>query len=379
VRLNGRDVYLGPFGSPDSRRRYADLVASVAKGEAPKRSADPLGRFTVAELCDLYEQHAESYYRPGPSHRSHPTYLRIKNWVVEIAQRYGHLPADEFGPRSLRDVRDRWAASGRLCRAEVNRRQGDVVRMFRWGVAEELVAASTLNALKALAGLRAGKSEARETAPRTACTDEQIAAVLPHLTPPAASLVRMLRATGMRPDEACRMRIADIDATGEVWTYRVAEHKNSHRGHQRIVPLNATAQAIVRQHRLRPDGTERPDDAYLFDPAEGGRRNAYGRFLPNGLYQSLQDACDAADIDAFSPYAIRHRVGTELRSKLGIEAVEAVLGQRTPSVAERYSRDKTQRAMAAAASIWVSTENTAFCAISDTVGIGNACNERGDC
>src|SRR5262249_8593843 len=153
------------------------------------------------------------------------------------------LPAVQFGPRALRELRDRWAESGRLCRYEVNRRTRQVVRVFRWGVAEELVPPSTLEALRALEGLRAGRTPARDNEPRRPCTDAQIRAILPHLPKPAASIVRLLRATGMRPDEACRLRMSEVETSGSIWVYRPKEHKTSYRGHERFVPLNSEAQA----------------------------------------------------------------------------------------------------------------------------------------
>jgi integrase len=192
--------------------------------------------------------------------------------------------------------------------------------MFRWGVAEELVPSPTLHARAALEGLRFGQTSAREHPPRRPCSDAQIAAALTRLPPPAAALLRMLRATGMRPDEACRMRLRDIDASGDIWLYRLDSHKTAYRGHERVVPLNADAQAIVRSLMARPDGSPRPLDAFLFDPAEGVRANRFGRFVPNGLLQAVRRACDAAGVERFVPYAVRHLVATELRNRLGIEA-----------------------------------------------------------
>jgi integrase len=354
VRVAGRDLYLGPYGSPESRQRYARLLAELAAPRpvaAPDAAAPVRAEFSVAELCEAHARWAERRYRPRLHGAKHST-MYLARWIArEVAERYGRLPVSSFGPRTLRELRDSWAASGRFCRREVNRRQHCVARMFRWGVAEELVPPSTLQALAALPGLRLGEAEVRDNPPRRPCSDAQVAAVLPWLDPPAAALLRLLRATGMRPDEACRLRLCDVDTSGAVWLYRLDEHKTAHRGHERVVALNEAAQAAIRERMTRPDGTPRPLDAFAFDPADAGKPNRHGRYLPNTLYQVLRDACDEAGIERFSPYAIRHAVATELRNRLGIEAVEAVLGQRSPAVAERYSRDKTARAIEAVRSI----------------------------
>ncbi|MDZ4685396.1 MAG: hypothetical protein SH850_10070 [Planctomycetaceae bacterium] len=50
VRIAGKDYYLGPYGSEDSRRKYGELVAQLASG----RTIDP-----VAVTADSSD--------PGPS------------------------------------------------------------------------------------------------------------------------------------------------------------------------------------------------------------------------------------------------------------------------------------------------------------------------
>ncbi|MFM7167866.1 MAG: hypothetical protein ACKO3T_21690, partial [Planctomycetaceae bacterium] len=80
VRLNGRDIYLGPYGSEESRIRYAEVVSSAVSG-AP---VDPLrpsaGRAgqrgnlepdpgpTVGEICLVFLQHAKSHYVKNGQH-----------------------------------------------------------------------------------------------------------------------------------------------------------------------------------------------------------------------------------------------------------------------------------------------------------------------
>ena len=51
------------------------------------------------------------------------------------------------------------------CRSEINRRVGRIVRMFKWGVSEELVPPLVYEALRTVPGLRKGRSGAREKPP----------------------------------------------------------------------------------------------------------------------------------------------------------------------------------------------------------------------
>jgi integrase len=72
-----------------------------------------------------------------------------------------------------------------------------------------------------------------------------VAATLPFLTPHLRAMVELQRLTGMRPGEACRLRLGEVDRTGEVWVYRPAHHKTAHHGKARAVHLGPRAQALV--------------------------------------------------------------------------------------------------------------------------------------
>jgi integrase len=64
----------------------------------------------------------------------------------------------------------------------------------------------------------------------------------------------------MRPGEACSIRWADIDRTGEVWLYSPAQHNLAYRNEARIIPLGPKAQAVLAEFP-----TERPHDI-IFSP-----------------------------------------------------------------------------------------------------------------
>lgn len=68
-RINGKDHYLGPFGSEESRQRYGELVAQHASGRiidpiaVTPNPADPGP--AIAELWLAFLQFAETYYVNG--------------------------------------------------------------------------------------------------------------------------------------------------------------------------------------------------------------------------------------------------------------------------------------------------------------------------
>jgi len=58
VRIDGKDHYLGPYDSAESRDRYEELI----RGWMLNQSADRFA-ITIDELALRYIQHCESYYR----------------------------------------------------------------------------------------------------------------------------------------------------------------------------------------------------------------------------------------------------------------------------------------------------------------------------
>lgn len=168
VTLSGRDVDLGPFGSPESKqldeRRIAEWLANGRRAAVPARGGD----LTVGEPVLAFALHAkgcddkatdEGTIRPG-----------LRRWV----RLYGDAPLTEFGPLGLKAVRQGMLAetrtnkrgeTSRLARPSINRMVQWIKTCVRWGVAEETVPSSVLHGLGAAAGLRRGRSEAREHDP----------------------------------------------------------------------------------------------------------------------------------------------------------------------------------------------------------------------
>jgi hypothetical protein len=62
VTINGRDLYLGKWGSAASRAEYDRLIAEfLANGRRLQSDADG----TVVEVLNAYRKFAEDYYRKG--------------------------------------------------------------------------------------------------------------------------------------------------------------------------------------------------------------------------------------------------------------------------------------------------------------------------
>jgi integrase len=178
-----------------------------------------------------------------------------------LRELYGHTLARDFGPLSLKTVRQKLIEAG-LCRNEVNKRTGRIVRAFKWAVENELVPPSVHHGLRAVSGLRRGRSAVRESEPVRPVPDSFVEAVRPHVSRQVWAMIELQRLTGMRPGEVCIMRSCDIDMTGRVWVYTPETHKTEHHGKERRIPLGPRAQNLLHPW-LRPELT-----AYLFSPRE---------------------------------------------------------------------------------------------------------------
>jgi integrase len=382
VRLGGKDVYLGRWGSPEATEAYDRALAEwLAAGRPVARpKAQPEDGPTVADLAAAYWRHAETYYRGN----SELNCIRLA--MRPLVRLYGDVQASDFSPLKLKSLREHLIQSG-LTRSGVNSRIGRVKRMYRWGVGEELVPAGVLHALQAVDGLRFGRTAARETDPVRPVPLDVIEQTLPHLPPVARDLVQLQLLLGCRPGELLDMRPADVDCSRSPWVYRPQSHKNRFRGHDRAIFVGPRAQELLEKYMTRDPET------HCFSPQEseqqrrdirtaarktplnqgnrtGTNRRKQPKRKPHGRYgvaayrRAVHRACDLAfpppaglDTAAvakwksqhrWGPHRLRHSRATELRQRYGLEVAGAVLGHRNLETAAIYAEKNITAAARAA-------------------------------
>jgi integrase len=350
------DVLLGPYATQASRLRYARVIEEWEAAGRRFPFSGGHAELTINELILAFWRYAEGYYRhPDGSLTSELAEYRYS--LKPLRAMYGHSRACQFGPLALKAVRQQMVEAG-LCRGLINRRVGRIRRVFKWAVAEELVPASTLPSLQAVAGLARGRSEARESSPVQPVPEEVARAVLPHVLPPVTAMIELQLLTGARPGEVCAMRACDLDVTGEVWLYRPPRHKTSWRGKQRVVPLGPRAQAIIKRFLVPDVG------AYLFSPARAmaersaslraarktkvqpsqvNRRKTRPKRRPGDRYttqsygRAVYAACKKAGVARWHPNQLRHTRATEIRRQFGLEGAQVMLGHSRADVTQIYA------------------------------------------
>jgi len=391
VTLSYHDVYLGPYGSPESHDRYRAAVNDwIARGRRPPLPADrPI---TVGEVLTRYLDFATEYYGKAAKELGH-----IGQIVRRIQEAFGETPARDFGPLRLKAVRERFIID-KWCRKHCNASVQRVKRIFKWATENELLPASIYNALETVEGLRYGRTEARESDPVRPVPDEWIDATLPHVLPDVAAMIQIQRLTGMRSGEITTMKTGNIDVTGPVWCYRPQRHKTQCHGHTREIWIGPRAQELLRRW-LRTNLTE-----YLFSPRHARteqfaacpthrrqpvkrphtKRRLNAAYTVSAYYAAIQTACDAADAEArgfkapfgcphcertwpswhglqvharkvhgvavprpelpgerivprWHPHQLRHGTATLIRKNFDLQAARAVLGQHSLAVTELYA------------------------------------------
>jgi integrase len=369
VRIDGRDHYLGKHGTPESEERYRRLIARyLTTGGVEEPKANTVDGPTVNELVAAFWTHLERTGRYMKEGRETSERGWFRDALRPLCATFGSLPAAEFGPRRLVELRTWMVEHGgrggtRLSRTTVNGRVRRIVQVFRWGASMEIVPTAAWHGLQAVRGLRRGESsKLRETGRVQPVAREDVEATLPHLSSQVAAMVQLQWLAGMRPAEVCNMRMAEVDMSGDVWVYRPAHHKTEHREQNCERFLGPKAQEVLRPF-LKADA-----QGFLFSPQEAERaRNderRAARTLPlwpshearrkdgcaphlsesysvRSYRQAIQRACALAGVESWSPNRLRHARATEVRKQFGLEAAQVVLGHATADVTQVYAeRDR---------------------------------------
>jgi integrase len=335
VTLNGRDHYLGQYGTPESRSKYEQLVGRwIAGGRRALR--EPEAGVTVNEVISAYWTHAGRHYRKHGQATTRLAAIRVASRAAR--KLFGTEPANLFGPAKFKAVRQVWIDKG-LKRSTCNL-YGQVLKgIFSWAVEEEMVPASVAHGLREVKGLGVGRTSAVESEAVRPVPGDVLESTLAVLPPRGVAMARLQLATGMRPGEVIRVRGRDVDRSLSVWVYTPAEHKTEHHGKARRIAIGPKGQAILGPWLDRA----KPDD-HCF--AAGGKVASAAAYR-----HMVYRACDQAGVARWSPNQLRHNYGTMIRRAEGLDAAQIMLGHSNADVTQVYAEADLAR-MAVIAGRW---------------------------
>ena len=259
VYHQGKKIYLGLYGTPESKAAYARLVAELQADPTAIPLSNRKRKVTVSELAVEFLDHAKV-------HCDTTTYDFYRIIVFDFLNKlYGdNFPVDDFKPRCLKLMRDAMIQSGRFCRRTVNRHTFRTISIFAWGVENDLVPEEIWRTLKVVNSLKKGYPGTFDHPEREAVPFEVVEATLPFMPPTVAAMVQLQYMTGMRPSEVFNMRVGDIDRThekGGLWHYVPQSHKTEQHIGKKPIPLGKAEQDLI-----EPYLTDKASDAAVFSP-----------------------------------------------------------------------------------------------------------------
>lgn len=328
VFLNGKAEYLGPYGSAESRTRYREIVKRWEQelDHDYKRYGAAAG-CSLVELVAAHAEFARQHYRtpdgdPTSEQRSFVLSLRPL-----LSDTYATLPADEFRPAHLKEIREALVHTG-LARKTVNQSIGRIRRLFRWAVGEELVSLATAGALAMVKDLAEGRTPAPDHDEVEPVPMRDLAAVLRFsgLRADVDAMIRLQYYCGARPGEVCRMLAEEVDQggivhvkkrkvqlPGGVWVFQPGRFKQKRTGRIVAYVLGRRAQAVLAPFLQN-------------EPVFGSPKKLGAAWSVSGYQHAIADACAAVGCGHWSPGQLRHNYLSRMDAAAGIQLASYAVG-----------------------------------------------------
>lgn len=350
VVINGRRHKLGVWGSQAAERRYLELVGGADPTPLKALPSDvPPDNPSVAELMVPFLKDILARFEDNRDEQAH-----FRGAMRVLKELFSELPADQFGPRRLRQVQAAMVEKG-WSRRYVNSQVGRVRRLFKWAAADERIDAGVHHALLTVEPLTKGRTKAPDPDPVEPVEDAVVDATIPHLNPVVADMVAIQRLCGCRPKELCSMTADQIDRSGDVWLYRPTSHKTTHHGKRRVIVIGPKVQRVLTPYLFgggslfRPP--RRPDSAYTADSYRQAVRRGCEKAWPAPKGLSHKEKLRWNREHRWAPNQLRHSVGTLVRREFGLEAAQHVLGHARADVTQVYAERDLAKAIEVARQI----------------------------
>lgn len=311
VWWKGKAKYFGKYGEPATDRaywRWRESLGTSANG----------GR-TLGELLNLYER-KKTLDRVRKS--------RLNNIRDALASISG-LEANSYSPSMFREHRAMVAGTGTRTARQVNDLMRFMRQIVKWGAGNNIVKPEVWQALGIIEPLETHEVE-KQSVERKPVLAEHVIATLPFLSDRAWAMVRLLMLTGGRPSEVVGMRKDELRCNGPLgtWFSELKSHKNSKRKKRRFLVFKKEAQDILTA-MIAISG----DSPWVF-PSEVKPGEHYAE---SSLRQAVGHACKPAGVLHWTPYQIRHLVGTDIATDQGLQEAARILGHHSVATTLIYA------------------------------------------
>jgi integrase len=292
----------------------------------------------VVALVNRFMDWAENTYPVG----TRSEWMNCRAALKHLNALDGKTQIANYGPMRLKALQQELARA-KKSRGYINSVCARVKRMFKWAVSEELAPAAIYHALATVPGLKAGRTQALEHAPRQPVPWEHVDPVLLELSDTVSDMVRLQWLTGARSQSICQAGPGQFNRDPQPWEWR-PRHKMESAGHELVIYLGPQAQKIVAPYLEL-------GQAYLFQPKHmsGQRARGYRSFYDAVSYlRAITRAIDrvnrarvkagADPIPYWTPHQLRHARATLLRASYGLEGSQAAIGHKSLAAHQIYAQ-----------------------------------------
>ena len=318
----------------DAGVRLAQAQQLLGKGVDPgaQTVSEHLAARHAETIADLVEEYLARYARPRKRSAAEDERILRK----DVLPRWETEKAAEITQRQvvklLNEIVDRGAP------IQANRTLAIVRRMFRFGVAQAIIATSPCDNIE---------MPSAENQRERALDDRDIKLLWDTLSdgplePNVRLILRMMLVTGQRKGEVIDLHREEIDYDRGLWVLPAARSKN---GREHLIPLSALARQVLVETAPGDNGylfpSRRTGEPYRGQSIDHATRHLFDpRSAPKQRSgQSIALPPLAGKMDRFVPHDLRRTVATRMR-ELGISRgdVKMVLNHVETDVTARYDR-----------------------------------------
>jgi integrase len=285
---------------------------------------------TLARLCAEYAAHAARVYRHEDGTQTGQA-ANIRCTLRFLLERVGgQVRVSDLKRSDLTDFMQAGVRDHDWTRGYANAQLARVKHMLKWACENDDTLWTPLTSALNTAPLRAVRSGARESTPRNPPPLATIWRVLRRLPNSHREILTVVALTGARLGEIVSARVADYRDYPVAHLDLGRRHKSGHRGHVRLIPLSGEAAKIVAARARAASGS---GSKLIFPPERAGCTMR----CKNRIRVALAAACEREGVRLFRPHDIRHAVAREVRVKSGLDAAQALLGHKSPTMTAHYA------------------------------------------
>ena len=270
---------------------------------------------TNTEMVAMYLAHCQEYYGEGPRTTTAAVELAVRPLVAT----YGHL--EGLSLSELKKVREAMLEAN-LARSTINARIDKIVRMYRWLESEDQVEPGTYQRLRTLAHLKRGRCRAADPPKRQPVDAVAVQQTIDCCDEMLSDMVAVQWFTGCRSGSlVAANRNQFLRDHAHLSWYPL--HKTAYLGHEMELPIGPKCQAVLRPY------LQKAGDLFLH------RRGK--TYSPWSYRRALVRVQERYNLPRWTPHQLRHARANLVRSRLGVEAAQAVLGHRTVNATQLYA------------------------------------------